>query len=80
MSEIVGYARVSTRDQDALLQHDALRDVGVERIFTDVAPGARADRPQLQTCLGYPRPGDTLVVWRWIALAGRYATSTVLLE
>ena len=64
MGEIVGYARVSTRDQDALLQHDALREVGVERVFTDVASGARADRPQLHACLAYLRPGDTLVVWR----------------
>lgn len=60
----IGYARVSTGEQDPALQHDALTGAGCERIFTDTASGARTDRPQLGAALDYLRPGDQLVVWR----------------
>ena len=60
----LGYARVSTLEQDPALQHDALRAAGVERIFTDQASGALTERPQLTALLEQLRPGDTLVVWR----------------
>lgn len=60
----VGYARVSTGDQNLDLQTDALRQAGCARIFTDKASGSLADRPQLAAALDYIRPGDTLVVWR----------------
>jgi len=60
----VGYARVSTGDQDAALQHDALTEAGCARIYTDAASGALADRPQLAAALDHLHPGDTLVVWR----------------
>ena len=60
----LGYARVSTLEQDPALQHDALHAAGVERIFTDQASGALTERPQLTALLEQLRPGDTLVVWR----------------
>ncbi len=61
---LIGYARVSTEDQSLDLQTDALDRVGCARVFTDVASGALAERPQLTAALDYVRPGDTLVVWR----------------
>ena len=60
----LGYARVSTLEQDPALQHDALKAAGVERIFTDQASGALTERPQLSALIEQLRPGDTLVVWR----------------
>lgn len=64
MGHLLGYARVSTADQDPALQHDALRAAGCARVWTDVASGSRDDRPQLATVLEQLLPGDTLVVWR----------------
>jgi DNA invertase Pin-like site-specific DNA recombinase len=64
MSSLVGYARVSTADQDPKLQLDALHRAGCERCFVDYASGVRADRPELAAVLDYLRPGDTLVVWK----------------
>lgn len=61
---LVGYARVSTQDQDPALQVDALREAGAERVFEEHASGAKTDRPVLATCLDYLREGDTLTVWR----------------
>lgn len=66
---LVGYARVSTQEQDPALQLDALQAAGCERIFTEKASGAQRDRPQLQAALDYMRPGDTLVVWKLDRLA-----------
>lgn len=60
----VGYARISTPDQDLGLQHDALEGNGCVRVFTDVASGAHETRPELAACLDYLRPDDTLVVWK----------------
>lgn len=60
----VGYARVSTDDQNLNLQYDALNLAGCERIFKDQLSGAKSDRPGLQDAISYARPGDTLVVWR----------------
>lgn len=62
--ELIGYARVSTNDQDMSLQFNALRAAGCGRIFDDVASGARAARPGLQDAMDYLRAGDTLVVWK----------------
>ena len=66
---LVGYARVSTLDQNPSLQFDALREKGCEKIFVEKAPGARKDRPQLKATLKYLRDGDTLVVWKLSRLA-----------
>jgi len=64
MGHAFGYARVSTGDQDARLQHDALEAAGCYKVFTDTASGALASRPELGKLLDQLRPGDTLVVWR----------------
>jgi DNA invertase Pin-like site-specific DNA recombinase len=60
----LGYARVSTGDQDLALQLDALHVAGCWRVFTDKASGSLTDRPALVEVLDHLRPGDTLVVWR----------------
>ncbi len=64
MSEFLGYARVSTAEQTAALQEDALRAAGCLRIWSDTASGSRTDRPQLAALFDHLRAGDTLVVWR----------------
>lgn len=63
---LVGYARVSTADQNLDLQKDALSKAGCERIFEDRISGAVSERPQLEEALKYLRDNqdDTLVVWR----------------
>ena len=61
---LIGYARVSTAEQDTALQTDALRKAGCEKVFEDVVSGAKVDRPGLAAALGYLRDGDVLVVWR----------------
>ena len=66
MGKLVGYARVSTGDQDLQLQLDALKKAGCgdADIYTDKASGTRARRPGLDACLAALELGDTLVVWR----------------
>ena len=69
----IGYARVSTGDQNPELQIDALTSAGVQRrdIFTDHGQsGSKASRPQWDRCLDHLEPGDTLVVWK-LDRAGR---------
>lgn len=61
---LIGYARVSTGEQDLALQIDALEKAGCEKIFTDKASGAASERPGLDEALAFLRPGDTLVVWK----------------
>ena len=61
---LVGYARVSTDDQNLDLQRDALEAAGCKQIFQDQLSGARAERPGLIQTFEYVREGDTLVVWR----------------
>ncbi len=61
---LIGYARVSTADQDPALQRDALARAGCDPIFSDQASGAAADRPGLAEALAYARRGDVLVVWK----------------
>jgi DNA invertase Pin-like site-specific DNA recombinase len=61
---LIGYARVSTDDQNLNLQKDALSKVGCTRILEDRASGAKAERPGLKAALDYARQGDVLVVWR----------------
>ena len=66
---LVGYARVSTRDQNPSLQIDALQTAGCDRVFMEKASGVSRDRPELKAALDYIRPGDTLVVWKLDRLA-----------
>jgi DNA invertase Pin-like site-specific DNA recombinase len=60
----VGYARVSTLDQDPALQLDALAAAGCAKVFEDRASGAKADRAGLHAALEYARDGDVLIVWK----------------
>ena len=60
----IGYARVSTQDQNLALQQDALAKANCDRVFTDTASGAKADRPGLRDAFSHLRQGDTLVVWK----------------
>lgn len=66
---LVGYGRVSTQDQNAGLQEDALHAVGCEKLFIEKVSSGKKDRPQLAAALDYVRSGDTLVVWRLDRLA-----------
>jgi DNA invertase Pin-like site-specific DNA recombinase len=65
----VGYARISTGDQDLTLQVNALQEAGCEKIFTEKASGAQRDRPELKAALEFMRKGDILVVWKLDRLA-----------
>lgn len=60
----VGYARVSTHEQNLSLQIDDLKKSGCTKIFTDKISGSKSERPGLQEALDYLRVGDSLVVWR----------------
>jgi len=61
--QVIGYARVSTKEQDLSLQLDALSKYGCDRIFTDKISSVK-ERQGLTDALGYLRDGDTLVVWK----------------
>ncbi len=61
---LIGYARVSTHDQNLDLQRDALQKAGCEKILVDELSGAKAARPGLQQAMDSLREGDVLVVWR----------------
>ena len=61
---LLGYARVSTDDQNLDLQRDALRAAGCEKILEDRLSGAKAARPGLRLLLEVARSGDSIVVWR----------------
>ncbi len=66
---LIGYARVSTVDQNLALQRDALTEAGCTNIFTEQLSGAVTDRPELREALKFARSGDTLVVWKLDRLA-----------
>lgn len=65
----VGYARVSTGDQNVNLQLDALGQAGCRKVFEETASGSIRDRPKLKEALDFLQPGDTLVVWKLDRLA-----------
>lgn len=60
----IGYARISTPEQDLNLQKDALNAANCVRIYSDIIGGSVANRPGLERALEYARKGDTIVVWR----------------
>lgn len=66
MGQRIGYARVSTDDQNLDLQFDALQRAGIhdDRVYSDTASGKDAERKELAACIKALREGDTLVVWR----------------
>lgn len=64
MNQRIGYARVSTDDQNLDLQRDALLKAGCGPIYEETASGNSAERTELEQCRKALRPGDTLVVWR----------------
>jgi DNA invertase Pin-like site-specific DNA recombinase len=61
---LIGYARVSTTDQNLALQKEALKKAGCERIYEDTISGTRAERPGLTKALEMLRSGDALVIWK----------------
>lgn len=64
MGEKIGYARVSTKEQNLVSQEDALNKAGCIRIFTDKISGKEFNREGLTACMDYLRSGDTLVIFR----------------
>ncbi len=64
VGDLIGYARVSTADQNPRMQLDALSAENCLKTYTDTATGTKADRPQWNACLTDLRPGDTLVIWK----------------
>ena len=66
---LIGYARVSTVDQNLALQRDALTEAGCGKIFTEQMSGAVTDRPALHDAFEFARSGDTLIVWKLDRLA-----------
>lgn len=60
----VGYARVSTREQNLNMQVIALEEAGCEKIYEEVVSGAKVERPKLNNLIKQLRPNDVLVVWK----------------
>ena len=69
MAMIIGYARVSTTDQSLNAQHDALAEVGADRLFSERVSGAKAKRPELDKMLDQLCDGDVVVVTKYDRLA-----------
>ena len=67
---LIGYARISTNEQDTTAQVQALKSAGCELIFREKASGGRWERPELHRLLGQLRKGDVVVVWKLDRLSG----------
>ena len=65
----IGYARVSTQEQDLTLQLDALQVAGCSQIYQEKITGAKRERPELQKVLEQLREGDVIVIWKLDRLA-----------
>ena len=61
---LIGYARVSTHEQNLDLQKDALKKAGCKKVYVEQASGSKSSRPELERTMEVLREGDTLVVWR----------------
>ena len=61
---LIGYARVSTPDQTLDMQTDALQAASCEKLFSDIASGAKTERPGLMQAIEFCREDDVLVVWK----------------
>lgn len=61
---LIGYARVSKFEQNLDLQTDALKSLGIEKIYVDKVSGVKSEKPQLNQLINFIRKGDTLTVWR----------------
>ena len=77
---LIGYARVSTNDQETSTQVAALKAAGCERIFREKASGGRWDRPELQRLLDQLRKSDVLVVWKLDRLSGSLRDVLAIME
>src|ERR1700736_2913358 len=76
----IGYARVSTDDQDTATQVAALKSAGCERIYRENASGGRWDRPEFQRLLDQLRKGDVLVVWKLDRLSRSFRDVVMVME
>ncbi len=77
---LIGYARVSTQEQNLDLQLNALEEIKCEKIFTEKASGAQRDRPELKSALEYMRAGDVLVVWKLDRLARSLSSPQYMIQ
>jgi DNA invertase Pin-like site-specific DNA recombinase len=77
---LIGYARVSTNEQDATAQVQALEAAGCELIFREKASGGRWERPELHRLLGQLRKGDVLVVWKLDRLSRSFKDVLTIME
>lgn len=76
----IGYARVSTDDQDTAAQTAALKAAGCERIYCEKASGGRWDRPELHRLMEQLRKGDVLVVWKLDRLSRSLRDVLIIME
>ena len=77
---LIGYARVSTNEQETAAQVTALKAAGCERIYREKASGGRWDRPELQRLLDQLRKGDVLVVWKLDRLSRSLRDVLIIME
>ena len=77
---LIGYARVSTNDQDTAAQVAALKAAGCKRIYREKASGGRWERPELHRLLDQLRKGDVLVVWKLDRLSRSLRDVLIIME